>query len=257
MRLTVLVLVAAACGAETRQPVPVAPVIPAAATAPASPVNAPQVPVVVQAPTLTPQENAKALCARLAKDTGTEWSAYVDDRGNEIRHLSPMKPVTFGSGSAEQRARAFFERYAAELHASDEELRIMPDQSGPEYVRFAHYLKGTELPVFLTVSSASFTKNGELYMTQPGFRAGLGALPRRASVSAADARKTVEAEWRRQCPNVTPANIAELALGVRGEPTLPPLLVWQATFSFAYDSGRCQMQHISIDAMTGAVAADH
>jgi hypothetical protein len=49
--------------------------------------------------------------------------------------------------------------------------------------------------------------------------------------------------------------IRELALGVRGERSLPPLLIWQATFDFAYDSGRCQMERIYIDATTGGVAA--
>jgi hypothetical protein len=44
---------------------------------------------------------------------------------------------------------------------------------------------------------------------------------------------------------------------VRGEPTLPPLLVWQATFSIAYDSNRCQMQQLYVDATTGAIAADY
>jgi hypothetical protein len=59
----------------------------------------------------------------------------------------------------------------------------------------------------------------------------------------------VEAEWRR--PNA--AATIQLTLGVRCELTLPPLLVWQATFDYAYDSGRCQMEHIYIDATTGVV----
>jgi hypothetical protein len=256
MRLFLFALASmlAGCGAEARPPV--APFIPVATVAPVGSASAPQAPAVAPAPPLTPEENTKALRARLATDTGTEWAVYVDDDCHEIRHLSPIKPVMFGSGSAEERARAFFKRYSSELHASDEELRVVegPGNNDPEFVRFEHYLKGTDLPVFLTTSSASFTKEGALYMTQPGFRAGLGALPRRAAISSDAARKSVEAEWRRRCPNAV-MTIREFALGVRGERSLPPLLIWQATFDVADDSRRCQAEHIYVDATTGVVAA--
>lgn len=264
MRIQLLVLASMmlGCGASTVTPPPrsapaivgVAPVPPLAP----APAPAPVPPPTPETDTTTPEGNAAALRARLVKDTGTDWTVYVDKRNQEIRHLSPLSPVMFGTGSAEDRARAFFATYAAELHASTEDLRLVRADTGPSgstgYVRFEHYVKGTELPIFDAVSSASFDKTGALYMTQPGFRAGLDKIPTRAAITSAEAEKRVLTEWHRRCPARGKAPVTSLALGIRGAPTLPPLLVWRAQLQFAYDSNACQMEELLVDATTGAIA---
>lgn len=265
MRIQLLVLgsMMLGCGASSVTPPPrsapaILGVAPLPPPAPAPAPAPPPTPVTAVTDTTTPEGNAAALRARLVKDTGTDWTVYVDKRNQEIRHLSPLAPVMFGTGSAEDRARAFFATYVTELHASTEDLRLVRADTGPSgstgYVRFEHYVKGTELPVFDAVSSASFDGAGALYMTQPGFRAGLDKIPTRAAITAAEAEKRVLTEWHRRCPTTGKAPVTSLALGVRGEPTLPPLLVWRAKLQFAYDSTACQMEELLVDATTGAIA---
>lgn len=116
------------------------------------------------------------LAAQLQHDTGVAWTVYREPGSHAIRFLAPERPVAIGSGTPEDKARAFFARYRSALHASGQpdELELVStatDARGGIHIRFEHTLPGTALPVFRTGTTAHFTADGSIYWMAPDFPA--------------------------------------------------------------------------------------
>jgi Zn-dependent metalloprotease len=198
------------------------------------------------------------LAARLEQDTGVPWSVYDDDQAKAVRFLAPKTPVKTSGATPEEAARAFFDRYRDALHGSDaaDELRLVPkndaittEDDGP-YLRFAHYLAGTDVRIFDVVSTARFTNDGALVWLQSGFRGGLGAVPRTAVVSASDAVTKATAKSIELCGQPAGTDDAQPAatLGISLEGSAPRL-VWR--IQIMRSTGSCATPLVTIDATTG------
>ncbi len=115
------------------------------------------------------------LRARIESDTGVPWYTHSHPENNEVRFLAPREPVKIGDGSPEEVTRAFFDRYRDALHGTGkpDELRAVPQPigapDGMQYVRFDHYVPGTDIMVFEASSGALYTKDGKSSSCSPDF----------------------------------------------------------------------------------------
>jgi len=207
-------------------------------------------------PDPAPTPPGTALAAQLEKDTGTKWTVFTDPRSREIRFLAPATAVQIDAGSPEQKARAFFGRYAAALHstASTDELQLVStavDARGGTHIRFSHTLPGTRLPVFGSGTTAHFTAAGAVYWLQTDFRADLADLDASAATLTKDmAISKALAHVKATCgasPREPVANDAEL--GVHSDPERPAALAYRVRV-FA-QSERCVAPSVFIDAASG------
>jgi len=206
-----------------------------------------------------PEPKPKALSARLEEDTGVAWAVYADDQAKAVRFLAPEKPVKTSEASPEAAARAFFDRYRDALFGSDgaDELRLVPKNEGTPsdadgaYVRFEHFLKGTDVRVFDVASTARFTTDGALMWLQSGFRANLGSAPRAAAVAAHEAANKAIVKSTELCG-------APVRQDEDGEPTSTlgvitdagaARLVWRV--QILRSTERCAVPTVTIDATTG------
>lgn len=202
------------------------------------------------------------LASRLRDDTGMDWGVYVSDASHEVRFLSPMAPVRIGTGTNEEDARAFFERYGKLLHATGkaDELRLIDNVTsadGSTHLRFEHVVPGTKLKVFDVASAASFLPNGEVYWLMPGFRADLAGIATSAKISAADATRLATAHLAKVCgAGAEPPAIEGVELGVRADEGEPAALAYRVQASVDGGVG-CIIPEVLIDAVTGDVRARH
>ena len=206
----------------------------------------------------------QGLAARLEVDTGVPWSVYDDDQAKAVRFLAPKTPVKTSGATPEEAARAFFDRYRNDLHGSDaaDELRLVAkndaittEDDGP-YLRFEHYLAGTDVRIFDVVSTARFTKDGALVWLQSGFRAGLGGVPHAAAFKDTDAIDRATAKFTERCgaPNGQDDAAPTAKLGVIVE-AHGPRLVWRVQILRSTDS--CTAPTVTIDATTGELVEMH
>ena len=199
------------------------------------------------------------LPTQLQNDTGVAWGVAVDPRNNSPRVLTPATPVQIHAGSPEADARAFFAQYGKQLGTGAHDLRVTvdePELGGGHYVRFQHYLSGTDLRVFDVVSMAHFTAHGAMYVAQPGFRPGLDSIGHDAKLSADDATRAATAAVIASCgadPSIQPTGSPEL--GVTGDEGLPFALSYRVKFGVLNE--QCLAPQFDIDAATGAVLANH
>lgn len=206
----------------------------------------------------------QGLAARLEQDTGVPWSVYDDDQAKAVRFLAPKTPVKTSGATPEEAARAFFDRYRDALHGSDaaDELRLVAkndaittEDDGP-YLRFAHYLAGTDVRIFDVVSTARFTTDGALVWLQSGFRGGLGTVPRTSAFKDTDAIERATARFTELCgaPDGQDSAAPIANLGVTFEAN-GPRLVWRVQIMRSTDS--CTTPTITIDATTGDLVGMH
>ncbi len=209
-------------------------------------------------PACSAEEDAPVdFAARLERDTGTAWKVYTDPRNHEVRFLAPTRPVQIGTGTPEEKARAFFARYSDSLHASgkSDEIRIVGtanDSRGGVHVRFAHFLPGTDLPVFASGSTAHFTETGAVYWLETDFRADLAHLDGKATVSIGQAKTSAIAHVASTCratPGKTSANAADL--GVFADPSAPAALAYRIAVDT--ESEGCRAPSVFVDAKSGTV----
>jgi Zn-dependent metalloprotease len=199
------------------------------------------------------------LAEQLRVDTGTDWTVYVSDASHEVRFIGPLTPVRIGSGTNEEDARAFFDRYRAQLHGSgkQDELRLVDtitEEDGTAHLRFDHFVPGTSLPVFDVASTVSFLASGEVYWLSPGFRADLAGLATTATISEADARNLAVTHLAGACGRSSDAPTLEgVELGVRADEGEPAALAYRVRATL--DSEACAAPEVLIDAATGAVLA--
>lgn len=195
------------------------------------------------------------LAARLENDTGVAWTVYTDPRSNEVRFLAPKTPVAIGEGSPERKARAFFTRYGDALHASGQadEIRAsaaVTDARGGVHVRFAHFLPGTELPVFGSGSTMHFTPEGAVYWMQTDFRADLAAVDGNASVTKGDSMDRAVAHVEASCGAFQGrATASAPELGVLSDPDTHAALAYRVPV--AVQSAGCGSPSVFIDAKSG------
>lgn len=187
-----------------------------------------------------------------------KWVVYTDPRDHEVRFLAPASPVTVGSGSPEEQARAFFTTYKDALHATGaaDEIELqssMTDARGNVHIRFSHRLPGTTLPVFGAGSTAHFTADGSLYWLITDFREGLTKLPSSARVAESAAVATATAHASSQCKMTGAPASAVAQLGVRADPEAEPALVYRIALEPA--GGDCIAPAVLVDATTGAPLA--
>jgi Zn-dependent metalloprotease len=196
------------------------------------------------------------LATRLESDTGVKWTVYVDPRSNEVRFLAPEKPISIGTGTPEENARAFFDRYRDALHASGngDEIRIVStatDARGGIHIRFTHFLPGTDLPVFDSGSTAHFTADGSVYWLQADFRADLAALDGVAALTKDEATARALAHVTAACGAIHGAPLASAAeLGVLSDPETHAALAYRVRVSV--QSERCGAPSVFVDAKSGA-----
>lgn len=205
-------------------------------------------------------ENPADLSARLERDTGVAWAVYVDTPGSAVRFLAPREPMAVNEASPELAARAFFERYRDSLYGGDavDELRLLPaneatpDAEDGPYLRFEHFLRGTQVRVFDVASTARFTKEGALMWVQSGFRAGLQSVPRTAAFAELDARQLAGRVFSERCGDTMRRDAGEAVatLGVSMDGG-SPRLVWRVQIMSETD--RCSTPTIAIDATSGEV----
>ena len=202
-----------------------------------------------------PEPKPSELRARLEADTGVPWVVHTHDRSKAARFLAPTTPVKADAGSPEIAARAFFDRYRDALHGQDgaDELRAVvtnANEADGAYVRFEHYLKGTDVRIFDVASTARFTTDGALVWLQSGFRAGLRAVPTSAAVSIADALNRAVAKSTELCgddgrqDNGPPS--AKVGVLTEGD---APRLVWRV--QLMTNTERCATPTVTIDATSG------
>lgn len=194
---------------------------------------------------------------RLRADTGVDWDMRLSEENGEVRFLGPEKPVRVGQGNPEQMARAFFAQYKEYLHGTGDqtELRAVATQAeenGTTTVRFEHYLPGTDVRVLHNVSTAHFTKDGELYYAQPGFRSDLGTVSSTAVIRKDEAIKIATERASAAC-NAPTVDEVDAVLSVRGDEALPALLVWRVPM---VTRGRgCVAPEALVDASTGQIVS--
>jgi Zn-dependent metalloprotease len=196
------------------------------------------------------------LAGQLEKDTGTPWTVYTDPRSHEVRFLAPKTPVPIGQGTPEEKARAFFARYSDALHTSgkSDEIRLVStatDARGGTHIRFAHFLSGTELPVFGSGSTAHFTPDGAVYWLQADFRADLADVDGNATVTKEAALATAVAHVKSSCGAVQgPPTASAADLGVLSDPDTHAALAYRVQVSV--QSEGCRAPAVFVDAKSGA-----
>lgn len=204
-----------------------------------------------------PDASAPDLASRLEQDTRVTWTVYADPRSHEVRFLAPRAPVSIGTGTAEEKARAFFARYRDALHAtgSANEVRLVSsatDLRGGTHIRFEHFLPGTNLPVFDVGSTAHFTADGSVYWLETDFRAELADLDAHPSVTKEAALAAATAYVQVNCGTMAGAPTATLAeLGVLSDPSLPVTLAYRVPV--AVRSTGCTAPQVVVDAKSGVV----
>lgn len=202
-----------------------------------------------------PAPKESPLAKALARDTGVAWTVEVDPRSGEVSFLAPETAVSVGKGTPEAMARAFFRRYAAHSHASPrEELRVQRAETDPgdgsHYVRFQHFIAGTNIRIDGSVSMATFTSDGKLVWSHAGFRADIARLSTRPAVARSVAISKAEGIAMRNCELASKEGLSSrAALAVMANPEHPAALMWQVTV--ASKDGRCGEILASIDASTG------
>lgn len=197
------------------------------------------------------------LAERLEGDTGVRWGVRTDDETHEVRFLAPAQPVSVAGATPETKARAFFARYATELHATSEELRLVEtttDDDGRAHVRFAHVLAGTDVPVFGAATRAHFTKDGAIDYLQPDFRSGLDGVSSHAAISEQSALQTANGHVVGAC-GASAGALTKFAVerGVSSSADFPAGLAWRVRLKAS--DGRCAAPEVWIDAQSGAVLA--
>lgn len=201
------------------------------------------------------------LASRLQADTGAAWTIYTDPSSHEVRLLAPVTPVRIGSGTNEQDARAFFDRYRDQLHGTGkpDELRLVEAidaDDGTTHLRFEHVLPGTGLPVFDVTSTAHFTADGSAYWLRPGFRADLDGVSPVAKLSPDDALRAAIVQLRASCgAGAEPPSLGKSELGVRADDGQPAALAYRLQLSFP--SARCVAPEVLVDANSGAILDQH
>ena len=206
---------------------------------------------------VSPGDATEARLARkLEGDTGVAWKVFVERQSNTVRFLAPVTATdraTTGA-SSEERARAFFAKYAADLGMIDQEQLRVRDETNDSYghqsIRFEHLLAGSELPIFDSSSLAEFTREGALLHIQPGFHEDLSNVARTAAITQAAAEQTAIDHTRRAC-SLGPATIKTTTLGVATEPDAPAALAWAVDIRTTL--GSCVAPRVFVDATTGAV----
>jgi bacillolysin len=196
------------------------------------------------------------LGGRLEADTGVSWTVYADPETQAVRFIGPDRPVKIGEGDAEAVTRAFFARYhdALAVEGDPDDLRLTvatDEEDGGRYVRFEHYLHGTDVRVFDAVSTARFTKDGEVVWMQSGFR-DLGEAPRTAEVSESDAIGAADAAFQERCGEPLRRHgdpVATLGLVEDAEHAL----VWRVQLMDV--TARCTTPLVTIDATSGAAVS--
>lgn len=211
------------------------------------------------APEPEAEEATDRIEAELKDDTGVAWLSVAHEN-HEIRLLAPVKPVHFGTGNAEQMARQFFAKYQHHLHGTgaSDELRLLEQATDPDdgttHLVFAHYLPDSNLRVLDTTSVVDFTKEGDIRIVQPTFRSNLAAVPKVARIVESSAlAKAIEAAEQKCGAPATSFSGAKTTLGVSGDETAPPALVWQV--QFRYSAGTCVAPFVVVDATTGVVSS--
>ncbi|MBX3193157.1 MAG: M4 family metallopeptidase [Labilithrix sp.] len=196
------------------------------------------------------------LDAQLAKDTGVAWTVYRDPRSHEVRFLAPATPVKIGTGTPDENARAFFERYAKELHATAKsgELRAVSTATDPRggiHLRFEHVLPGTDLEVFDSGTTAHFTPDGSIVWLHTDFHADLERVDPTPAVSNDAAVASAMGHVQSACGVVSGApNLGSAELGVLAEEEGKPTLAYRVTLDVS--SEECIAPAVFIDAKTGA-----
>ena len=211
-----------------------------------------------EAPASADAKEAK-LATRLEGDTGVGSKVIVERQTNAVRFLAPIAATdraTTGT-SPEDKARSFFQKYAADLGMTDQEQLRVKDETTDSYghrsIRFEHVLAGTELPIFDSSSLAEFTPDGSLLHIQPGFREDLSKVARTATITQTAAEQTAIDDVRGACA-LAPADIATRktsTLGVAAEPDAPAVLAWAVDVRTTF--GACVAPRVFVDARTGAV----
>ena len=207
----------------------------------------------------TPEEKEANLQAKLEADTGVGWKVIVDRRSNEVRFLSPNVPTAnnTAAGTPEEKARAFFQKYATELGATDQEALRLTNETTDSFeqksVRFEHVLTGTDLPIFDSSSLAEFAGDGRVLHVQPGFRSDLAKVARAAQVPQTAAEKTATDHARTACGLAADDAIERktTTLGVSAEPEAPAVLAWAVDLRTKL--GACVAPRVFVDAVTGTV----
>lgn len=208
-----------------------------------------------------PEALAPELGARLEADTGVPWTLHIDEQSKAVRFLAPTTPVKTTDASPEAAARAFFDRYRDALYGGDgaDEVRLVPKNEAvtPEedgaYVRFQHYLKGTDIRVLDVASTARFTTDGALVWLQSGFRADLGSVPRTAAFAATEAVSKATARSIEVCGEPVRQDddhppVPMLGVSVDGP---APRLVWRVQMMRSTE--RCTTPTVTVDATSGEV----
>ena len=202
---------------------------------------------------------ADDLGVRLESDTGVAWGVVVDPRSHAPRLLSPASPVRLGSGTPEADARAFFERYGQQLGVAGHELRVHLNETEPgggTYVRFEHFVPGTNLRVFDVSSMAHFRADGAAYLVQPGFREGLERVAHEAAISQDEAVRSAITRIASECgvsTGAVPSRAPEL--GVAADEDAPLTLAYRVRFREVTEA--CLSPQVDVDATTGAVLRIH
>ncbi len=195
------------------------------------------------------------LSQQLEQDTGAPWTVYTDPRSNEVRFLAPKTPVKIGTGSPEENARAFFTHYRDSLHASGRanELQLVgsaTDSRGNLHLRFAHFLPGTEIPIFGAGSTAHFTPEGAVYWLETDFRADLADVDAHASVTQEEAMAAAVAHVQAECAVTgAPPVVAATDLGVLSDPETRATLAYRVAVTAPESS--CLAPTVLVDATTG------
>lgn len=202
---------------------------------------------------------AEELEARLNADTGLRWLVTVGD--HRVRMLVPgfagPGPQLPGD-TPEQKARLFFDKYRMYLHGTGDpsELRVrvsQQDKDGRYFMRFDHYLPGTEIRV-TSQSTFELAKDGSFHLGFSGFRKDIGTVPRKAQVDADTATQRAMAAVASYC-KVDPAAVTPYTteLVAYGWDSQPLRLVWRIPVYAG--EGHCIAPEALVDAITGAVVS--
>lgn len=186
--------------------------------------------------------------AELEADTHTPWKVHVDPRSGEVRVLAPKNPVDLPGATIEDKARGFFQRYAAKLHASRAEVLEIDDSvadGADGWVRFRHVLAGDRLPIFDTASVAEMV-NGRVVFVESGFHADVSKITRTPTVTKERAETLAIESVRAQCRvSSGDVEVHGSVLGVRAEEGTPAALAWQVDLRA---EGDCVAPRIFVDA---------
>ncbi len=204
---------------------------------------------------------AEEFKARLNADTGVEWTVWMRDQ--EVHSLSPRSgPPTYLPGATpEQKARLFLDKYRMYLHGSGDpsELRVERserDTVGRYFLRFAHYLPGTDIRVEDSYSTFEFLEDESLSSASSGIRAAARDVPRTPNVHVYGAVARAVLGIAKLC-DAEIATVAPLHADLVAEPSEGKglRLVWHITAT----TRGCVAPEAEVDAMNGDTlrVADH